>query len=267
MNKIKNLISSLFLLLKKPSLINLLLDSEYRWETYLKKQHKNINQLPTVDIRNLIEATSSLNHFTFLGGGSLPTDIILLKSLANQISNCRYFEIGTWRGESVINVSETAKECYTLNLSKEEILAEGLSDKYADLHGILSKGKENITHLFGNTLTYNFGKLNTKFDLIFVDGNHSYEFVKNDTKKVFEHLVHENSIVVWHDYAAHPEKIRYDVLAGILDGLPKGFQEKLYSVSNSLCAIYYPKGLRNTMLEFPINPNKIFEIQTKIKPI
>ena len=105
MNKIKNLISSLFLLLKKPSLINLLLDSEYRWETYLKKQHKNINQLPTVDIRNLIEATSSLNHFTFLGGGSLPTDIILLKSLANQISNCRYFEIGTWRGESVINVS------------------------------------------------------------------------------------------------------------------------------------------------------------------
>jgi hypothetical protein len=43
-----------------------------------------------------------------------------------------------------------AKESFTLNLSKQEISALGMAEKYANLHGFFSKGKENITHLFGN---------------------------------------------------------------------------------------------------------------------
>jgi predicted O-methyltransferase YrrM len=233
----------------------------------LKKHHNNLLQLPTADISQLIENSSELNHYTFLGGGSLPTDIALLKSLSKKISNCSYFEIGTWRGESVINVSETAKECFTLNLSKDDILAEGLPEKYADLHGILSKERDNVTHLFGNTLNYDFSALGKKFDLIFIDGNHKYEFVKNDTEKVFSHLVHKDSIVVWHDYAANPEKTRYDVLAGILDGLSKEKQANLYHVSNSLCAIYYPKGLESKSIDFPILPKKLFKVIIQSKEI
>ena len=141
MNKIQKIIKSLGLLIKNPSLINLIIDSEFYWKKYLQKHQKNKLQLPTANILNLIDDSSELNQYTFLGGGSLPTDIILLKSLAKKIPNCSYFEIGTWRGESVINVSETAKECYTLNLSKEDILAERLPQKYADLHGVLSKKK------------------------------------------------------------------------------------------------------------------------------
>jgi len=159
MNKIQKLIKGLGLLFKNPRLINLIMDSEFHWKKYLKKHHNNLLQLPTADISQLIENSSELNHYTFLGGGSLPTDIALLKSLSKKIPNCSYFEIGTWRGESVINVSETAKECFTLNLSKDDILAEGLPEKYADLHGILSKQRDNITHLFGNTLNYDFSVL------------------------------------------------------------------------------------------------------------
>ena len=106
-----------------------------------------------------------------------------------------------------------------------------------------------------------------KFDLIFIDGNHKYEFVKNDTEKVFSHLVHKDSIVVWHDYAANPEKTRYDVLAGILDGLPKEKQANLYHVSNSLCAIYYPNGLESKSIDFPILPKKLFKVIIQSKEI
>jgi predicted O-methyltransferase YrrM len=267
MNKIQKLIKGLGLLFENPRLINLIMDSESHWKKYLKKHHNNLLQLPTADISQLIENSSELNHYTFLGGGSLPTDIALLKSLSKKIPNCSYFEIGTWRGESVINVSETAKECFTLNLSKDDILAEGLPEKYADLHGILSKQRDNITHLFGNTLNYDFSVLGKKFDLIFIDGNHKYEFVKNDTEKVFSHLVHKDSIVVWHDYAANPEKTRYDVLAGILDGLPKEKQANLYHVSNSLCAIYYPNGLESKSIDFPIVPKKLFKVIIHSKEI
>ena len=75
-----------------------------------------------------------------------------------------------------------------------------------------------------------FEALNKKFDLIFIDGDHHYEMVRNDTAKVFQSLFHSGSTVVWHDYAFNPEKIRFEVLAGILDGCPtefhhQGFQE------------------------------------------
>ena len=116
-------------------------------------------------------------------------------------------------------------------------------------------------------MTYDFGALNKRFDLIFIDGNHKYNFVKNDTQKVFKHLTHKDSIVVWHDYALHPEKARYDVLAGILDGLPKDYQDNLYHVSNSLCAIYYPIGLKNKIFDFPIKPEKLFELKMQSKEV
>jgi predicted O-methyltransferase YrrM len=265
MNKFKKFLKGIKLLLQKPSLINLVIESDLRWSNFLKKRHPLKTQLPTVHINEFIPTNNAtLNTFSFLGGGSLPTDIILLTTICKQINDCSYFEIGTWRGESVVNVSENAKECYTLNLSRQQIIELGLSEKYADLHGFFSKGKKNITHLFGNSLTYDFEKLNKKFDVIFIDGNHTYDFVKNDTEKVFKHLIHENSIVLWHDYAYHPEKIRPEVLAGILDGIPAQYKENIYHVSNTLCAIYTPQKFDSSILNFPVKPGKYFSVDIKV---
>ena len=107
MNKLQKLIRGMGLLLKKPSLINLVTNSEYYWKTSVK-YHNHQLQLPSIEILELIKDSSELNHMTFLGGGSMPTDIILLKSLAQQIPQCSYFEIGTWRGENVVNIAEVA---------------------------------------------------------------------------------------------------------------------------------------------------------------
>ncbi|WP_457609837.1 class I SAM-dependent methyltransferase [Lutibacter sp.] len=266
MKKINKIIKAFFLLIKKPSLINLILENDSVWEAYLTKNHKLKTTLPIVEINELIpNFNGTLDVFSFLGGGSLPTDILLLKELSKQIKNCSYFEIGTWRGESVINVASTAKECYTLNLSKQDILKLGLSNKYASLHGFFSKKNKNIKHLYGNSLDYDFGSLNKKFDLIFIDGNHKYEYTKNDTEKIFKYLVHENSIVVWHDYAYNPETIRPEVLSAILDGIPNKYTDNLYHVSNTLCAIYTNRKLKISEFEYPITPNKIFNTTLKIK--
>ncbi|MFQ3181450.1 MAG: putative O-methyltransferase YrrM [Polaribacter sp.] len=265
MNKFKKILLTIKMLCKKPSLINLIIGSNYRWDEYLLKKHPKTTSLPIVPLEELIpNFNKHLNTFSFLGGGSLPTDIMLLKGLCAKIPNCNYFEIGTWRGESIVNIAEVAKECFTLNLSKQDIYDLKMPKKYADLHGFFSKGKENITHLFGNSLTYDFKGLNKKFDVIFIDGNHTYNFVKNDTEKVFKHLLKAESIVVWHDYAYHPEKVRSEVLAGILDGIPKHFKENLYHVSNTMCAIYINKELKTSVPDFPLKPEKTFKISLKI---
>jgi predicted O-methyltransferase YrrM len=268
MNKIKKILLAIKLLILKPSLINLITECNQRWQFLLEKKHPNKTQLPIVNIDKLIlNSNETLTTFTFLGGGSLPTDIMLLRALCRQKKECSYFEIGTWRGESVINVVDVTKDCYTLNLSKKEIQELGLPKKYADLHGILSKQNEKIIHLTGNSLHFDFEKLNKKFDVIFIDGNHSYEYVKNDTEKVFKHLVKEDSIVIWHDYAFTPEIIRPEVLCGILDGIPHKYKENLYHVSNTICAIYTTKNINSYKVDFPIKPEKIFEISCKIRNI
>ncbi len=262
--KIKKAIKGLVEILKNPWLLNHVVNSDVVWERYIAQKHGLKHTLPVVDLNLIVPNFSeSLNCFAFLDGGSLPTDIALLKSLARRFEHCRYFEIGTWRGESVVNVADVAQECYTLNLPKSDILSLGLGEKYADLHGFFSKSKSNIIHLTGNSMDFDFENLNKKFDLIFIDGNHHYDFVKNDTQKVFQHLVHDDSIVVWHDYAYNPEKIRPEVFAAILDGAPQENRPFLYHVSNTMCAIFLKQQFPTKLLDAPEVPDKTFRIRVE----
>lgn len=268
MKKIRKTFKAITALIKNPWLLNHVLADDSIWQQYLEKNYQLKNGLPVVSINELIPGFSeTLDCIAFLDGSSLITDFALLKSVCKRFTDCSYFEIGTWRGESVINVADNCKECYTLNLSKEEILELGLSEKYADLHGFFSKGKENIHHLTGNSLNFNFKSLNKKFDVVFVDGDHRYEYVKADTANVFKHLLHEKSIVVWHDYAYNPEKIRPEVLAAILDGIPAEFRKYLYHVSNTMCALFIRENFPTTELQDPTTPDKIFKVNIQSKKI
>jgi hypothetical protein len=116
-------------------------------------------------------------------------------------------------------------------------------------------------------MDFDFEGLDRKFDVVFIDGNHHYEHVRNDTEKVFRHLLNEDSAVVWHDYAHHPEKIRYEVLAGILDGTDKSIHEDIYHVSQTKCAVYLKKKIQGRFLDPPEEPDEFFEVRLKRKPI
>lgn len=263
MSKIKKLIKAFGRILNEPALLNLILnDNDVRKANHLSK-YPDLTALPQVNMKE-ISGQNELNmdvEMCFLDGASMPTDLALLKLLAKGKSS--YFEIGTWRGESVRNVAEVIEDCTTLNLSSEEMKKMGWNPKYAELHGIVSKNNSRILHLEGNSLNFDFQKLNKKYDLIFIDGDHTYEFVKNDTEKVFQNLVHKDTVVVWHDYAYSPEKIRYEVFSAILDGLPKEHHKNLYHIKNTMCAVFTQGNFKTSVFENLQTPESIFRVHIK----
>jgi predicted O-methyltransferase YrrM len=269
MSKVFRAFKALLSIIRKPWLLNLVLDEDGAWDAKIRAMKGNAYRLSSIDFRSLLKPEgSNVYPFAFLDGGSLPTDLALLKSLAAGIPDCRYFEIGTWRGESVANVANVAKQCTTLNLSPEQITDLGLPKAYADLHGFFSKDLPNVSQLYGDTATFDFKGLNQHYDLVFIDGDHHYNMVKSDTENVFNYLLHEKSIVVWHDAAYTPEKLRPEVIYGILQGTPAALHHKIFHVSNTQCAVFLPEGFSETfILNPPETPNFAFEISLNIKPV
>jgi hypothetical protein len=246
-----------------PWLLNHVLADNALWKKQVNAKY-GINSLPVVDIDLLFPGfKEELNTFAFLDGGSLPTDLALIKGLCKTIPSCKYFEIGTCRGESVANVADVCSICYTLDLDPKLI---GNEDE-ARLIGFFSKNNPNIKQLYGDSRTFDYAGLNQKFDVVFIDGDHHFEFVKSDTENVFKHLVHENSIVIWHDYGYDPVSPRYEILSAIYAGTPANTHKNIYHVSNTMCAVYFKKTLPVKKLEDTIIPTKKFNVKLESRPL
>ncbi|KPL10233.1 MAG: hypothetical protein AMS26_21735, partial [Bacteroides sp. SM23_62] len=164
------------LILKNPVLLNKVLSEPDVWKEYVIKNYGREKGLPVIQMDQVFDGEIyDVGPITFLDGGSLPTDLALLKGLAGFFKECTYFEIGTWRGESVANMARVARECYTLNLSADEMRRMGVRSKYMYLLGYFSRALDNVVHLSGNSLDFDFAALGKKIDIIFIDGDHHYE--------------------------------------------------------------------------------------------
>lgn len=257
MGKIGKLTTAIRILKKKPHLINQIVEHDSVFEDLVKSEYGLKNGLPVISFESLV-TERTLPYYLFLDGGSLITDLLLLRSLAKTTSDCEYFEIGTWRGESSTAVVDYTSKCYTFNLPNEHITELGHDQAYLNQLELLSKDHPEITPIKGNSLEFDFSSLDIQPNLVFIDGDHHYEAVKSDTSKIFNWIDPEQATIVWHDYGNSPEKVRWSVLKGILDGLPADEHKYLYQVENTKCAIYTRKQYPSSDLAWPQQPKLNF---------
>lgn len=264
MNKLQKGFRALKLIAKHPYLLNLVLESEDVFRANLSEKEGLGEGLPLLRLEELFpDFEETVSPYAYLSGATMPIDIALLKGIARRQNAQSYFEIGTWRGESVANVAAVVPQCVTLNLPREEIVALSGNERYADAHAFFSKNLDNVTHLHGNSQTFDFTPYKGRFDLVFIDGDHHYDAVKKDTQTAFELLRDDKSVIVWHDYGYDPETIRWSVFAAIWEGTPMDKRKHLYHVANTMCAIYLPGDFHSETLVPHATPDHFYEVKLK----
>lgn len=232
---------------------------------YKSKLYKKygITQLPTVDLLDLFpDLNETISNYTFLEGTSLPTDLVLLKQLARRCEKGSYLEIGTWRGESIVNIHDIIRDCTSISYLPTN------NYRFKRSEGLfLRNTKNNIKQIHHDSKTFIFESLRKDFDLMFIDGDHSYKSILSDTKNLWRLKKNLKAVIVWHDYGYTTEDVRYSTLKAILDGVPSDYHENLYHVSNTMCAVFMVgiTDLNKTFTKYPTFPNKTFEINIKAK--
>jgi len=217
--------------------------------------------LQVLDLNVFVPEQAVLSQYAFLGGGSTILDLLLLKHLAMTRQPCTYFEIGTYRGESLLAVLPHVEHAHSLDLDDQHMNQLRFSPEMQSQMQVLLKNKENIDFIKGDSRKVDFQSLNAKCDLIFIDGNHTFEYVKHDTESVLNHLAQESTIIVWHDYAIDPEQVRWEVLTGIRAGLPQHLHQYLYHIENTKCAVLIKDdNLVGKPAQFPQRVTKTWEV-------
>ncbi len=137
-------------------------------------------------------------------------ELTLINSITRYLQPRRVFEFGTFDGLTTLNFALNTPadaEIYTLDLpeghAQPRYKLDGFNKKF------LPKGRKlrfkgapsasKIKQLMMDSAgldTFGYGG---KFDAVFVDGAHSYEYCKSDSQKAFE-MVSRNGVVLWHDY-------------------------------------------------------------------
>lgn len=259
---------ALWWILRKPVLLNRVLEDEDSWQARVAGKYGLPEGIPVIGMDQLTgKDSTSLHPLTFLDGGSLPTDLMLLALLAEGIENCRYFEIGTWRGESVAILAARCASCHTLCLTDAQMRKMGMHEKTIESHRMFSGELDNVTQLRGDSASYDFGGLKQRFDLVFIDGDHHYDRVLSDTRNVFKHLAHERTVVVWHDYGFHPDKVRFEVMAAILDGAGPERTGRIYHVAHTKCAVHTGLEYPSRPAEFPVLPSETYRVEITRKKL
>lgn len=132
---------------------------------------------------------------------------LLLYKLALLLPNhCNIVEIGSYLGGSSVFLGSGAKEkkgiLYCVDTWRNEGMSEGPRDTYDEFIHNITPYRKWIIPLRGWS-TEKAKKFDKKIDLLFIDGDHTYEAVKGDVEAWLPKLKN-NGIVIFHDYSWAP---------------------------------------------------------------
>jgi predicted O-methyltransferase YrrM len=204
----------------------------------IENPESDIRAFPSVRFEDTVEGSLKFTLQVFPG---VEASVSLLESavIVSLLKRARaknVFEFGTYKGVSTTQIALNLPEdgrVYTLDLPEDHPVY--LS--YADLSSpdgmniqVPEECLHKVTFLKGDSAEFDPKSYAGIMDFVFVDGYHSYEYVKNDTEKGWE-MLRPGGIIAWHDCdPTRPEMVRYlksfDPLPNLVAGATLAFAVK-----------------------------------------
>jgi predicted O-methyltransferase YrrM len=181
----------------------------------------HIGKLPTsnvFDLFNEMESEITLASLATISGGATLAELCVISYITNILEPHTIFEFGTLEGRTTLNLAlnspedcriftfdlpeEDRRKYYEKRLKEIKVWPMDKPPPYRDTAGECFRNHQistKITQLYGDTRTFDFSPYYQKMDLIFIDANHEYEYVKSDSETAMKMLSKQGGII-WHDY-------------------------------------------------------------------
>jgi len=111
----------------------------------------------------------------------------------------RIFEFGTFLGRTTAHLAAANSEAHVWTLDLPLATNPWRFAEFVGSYFAGTTGAERITSIRQNAYEFDPAPFRKTMDFIWVDGDHSYEGVKNDTEKAFE-MVAPGGAIMWHDF-------------------------------------------------------------------
>jgi hypothetical protein len=177
--------------------------------------HRGLPQKPVWEVLKTDTASVSFHGLAanewFRPMASFTADLVSMCMLCQILKPKVVFEIGTFHGVGALHWAANAPnaEVYTLDLPPAVTPSLNLTtmdrvhiNSHAETTHMEFEGKPEegrIHRLYGDSATFDYSPFFENVDLFFIDGAHSYEYVRNDTLHAFK-CCKAGSILAWHDY-------------------------------------------------------------------
>lgn len=225
--KLLNLSGSLVVLLfTNPGALRHVLGIALHAAGQVRNPETDVRSLPAISVDDLVSEVGRdeelrLHSFSGIPASVSPLEAYALAVLVKLAGARNAFEFGTYKGVSstqlVLNLDEPAR-LFTLDLPEDDprcVLAIDKSEE-VELTRERKKGslvperlREKIEFLKSDSAVFDETPYVGQIDFVFVDGAHSWEYVKNDSEKGWR-MLKKGGVMAWHDCAPnHRDVVRY----------------------------------------------------------
>jgi predicted O-methyltransferase YrrM len=148
------------------------------------------------------------NPFTRRRGTSIELDeLMALLAIVRHTHANKIIEVGTFDGNTTLNLALNTGDTgsvVTLDLPPEglgEINRSRVSQptEFEKRQYVGHEVERKITQVYGDSAELDWRTLYGPFDLAFIDGDHTSEYVLSDTANTLS-VLNPGGIVIWHDY-------------------------------------------------------------------
>ena len=177
----------------------------------------NEKKLPTTTLEDSFPGITQLpvrleRSLPKVPGNVTVDELAVIALLCQQKKPQIVFEFGTFNGRTTLNLAANAPpdaKVFTLDLGVGD--ATDLTTEQED--GVYHLGRESgsffrdsslrgkIEQIWCDSARFDETSFRGRVDLAFVDGAHSYEYVRSDSSKAIA-MLRPGGIVLWHDYCA-----------------------------------------------------------------